>query len=178
MPYQTGTARPPVPPSPGTSIQTTVLFFSASSSTAASDPVGYGGSSSRTASGTRPTSSPPTSRASSWSWSESTATPCTSSVKVSILLEPRRVIGCSALRQTTSPLGASSAIASRYQPPAPDLGHTVHLVGEGVDLVGAAQGDRLLGAAPDDVAVGREQRHRLAVPAARARSRPHRAPRR
>jgi hypothetical protein len=46
--------------------------------------------------------------------------------------------------------------------------HAVHLVGEGVDLAGAAQGDRLLAAAPDEVAVGCQQRHRLPVPAAGA----------
>src|SRR4029453_17153721 len=119
VPYQTGTARSPVPPSPGTSTQATVLFLSASESTSVSDPVDQGGSSSSTAMGTRPTSSPSTSRTSSWSSSESTVPPWTSSVKVSILLEPRRVRARSGPRQTTSPLGASTARASRYQPPAP-----------------------------------------------------------
>ena len=49
--------------------------------------------------------------------------------------------------------------------------HPVDLVGEGVDLAGAGQGQGLLRAAPDDVAVGREHGHGLAVPARRRRCR-------
>src|SRR6266511_3147825 len=87
-PYQAGTALPPVPPGPGTSIQTIVLFFSTSPSTSVGEAVAYGGSSSRIAIGTRPTSSPPMRKTSSWSSEESTITPCRSSLNRSILLDP------------------------------------------------------------------------------------------
>src|SRR4030095_4893232 len=107
---------------------TTVLCFSASSSASVSDPLDQGGSSSSTAMGTRPTSSPSTSRTSSWAVAEVAAHPWAASG------EGADLVPVDQQDQLVVVVGVDR--------------HPVDLVGEGVDLAGAAQGQGPIRAAP------------------------------